>query len=126
MKKIDAVTKLALLASLSETYCELNHGPDTDDQRPKAVNYIVQTLAQAETDGDHKNTKHLVIPVCQGCLDGIESEEWLLIYCLQCNKNHWINKSLAKNEYGGYNIIWLCGCHECLAVNEKTKAVYFS
>jgi len=39
---MDAIDHLGLLANLEHEYCELNHGPDTQNEKRPAVDYIIQ------------------------------------------------------------------------------------
>jgi hypothetical protein len=52
--------------------------------------------------------------VCEECVAGLLSDEWILFYCVGCNASQWLNKKMAKREYPeGTNIIALKQCPKC-------------
>jgi hypothetical protein len=54
----------------------------------------------------------MVIPVCRECVEALQGEEWTLLYCYECNENHWVFRKLARNQYR-HHILWLKGCPDC-------------
>jgi len=107
---IDAIDKLGLLANLSESYCELSHGIDTE--KKKAVDYLVVPMGYKESNGIETVTDFLTIPICQECKEAIESNEWILLYCLNCNESQWIIKELARHQYSN-NVNFMKYCPKC-------------
>ncbi len=100
-------------------YCHLNHGPDTQDYKIQAVDYLVIPLGKKNDIGIVESSSELTIPVCQECLDGINDPNWILIFCLNCIASQWIYKSKAKLNYRqrdldySYKGIILNGCSKC-------------
>jgi hypothetical protein len=134
---MNAIEKLRLLAELVDAHCELNHGPDTHNEDFPAVDYITIPLGKDDTIGNN-----LVVPVCIDCLDGLQSDEWTLLYCMRCGENHWIFQPLAKLHYMNmntmkhYHAIGLDGCPHCTkeeitccgkegCKKKRTTGVYF-
>lgn len=104
--------RVRLLAELTETHCELNHGPDTNSKDYKAVNYIVMPFGYTEKEIEDISVRELVIPVCQECLDAMQQQEWTLLYCFECCRSQWVLRKLAKNRYR-HHVLWLRGCPNC-------------
>lgn len=116
---MDAVGKLALLADLSESTCELRHYKENP---PKACDYVVVPLGYKESENVEVREKELVIPVCQECAETLQGEEWTLLYCFECNSSRWISRELAKNSYR-HHVLWLRGCPDC---SNKFGGLYFN
>lgn len=134
---MDAIEKLRLLAELTDTHCELNHGPDSLNEDFPAVTYITIPLGKNNVV---ENT--LVVPVCTDCLEGLQSDEWTLLYCMRCGESHWVLQQLAKLHYvnistmNHYHLIGLDGCPHCAkdevsccgkegCKKKRTTGVYF-
>jgi hypothetical protein len=109
---MDAVDKLGLLAHLEEEYCELNHGPDTEHEKRAAVDYLIQPFGYTVNDIEEIAVREMVVPVCPDCVDALQGNEWILLYCFECCGSQWVYKKFAKNRYR-HNILWLRGCPEC-------------
>lgn len=116
---MDAIDKLAFLADLGKSFCELNHGPNTKQEDYKAVDYIVQAFGY-----NGKNQHELLIPICAECVQGLQDADWVLLYCFSCNQSQWINKKLSKNKYK-HKIIWLNGCPS-KGCTGKFGGIYFT
>lgn len=120
---MDSIDKLTLLADLAETHCVLNHGPDTDNTNYPAVDYVTIPLGK-----DGEVTDQLVVPVCSDCLDGLQSDEWTLLYCLECGASQWVFQPLAKLSYlkiatlSRYHLIGIVGCPKC---TNKLEQIYY-
>ncbi|HLD90724.1 MAG TPA: hypothetical protein VI911_06905 [Patescibacteria group bacterium] len=129
---MDAIEKLQLLVELTDAHCELNHGPNTRNEKFPAVDYITIPLGK---DNLVENT--LVVPVCIDCFEGLQSEEWTLLYCMRCGESHWVLQELAKLHYTNmhtmnhYHLIGLDGCPHCASAEvccckkNRTTSVYF-
>ena len=118
---MDSTDKLILLAELEHSHCELNHGPNIDNTSFPAVDYITIPIGK-----DKKKPGHLLIPVCMNCLAGLESDKWVLLYCLECNSSKWVYKPFAKLDYTDnrnteYHVICVEGCPIC---NTATKNIH--
>ena len=109
---MDAFTKLALLASLEEEFCELNHGPGTAGLNIPAVDYVVQPFGYTVNEIEEVSPREMVVPVCTGCQQALLGEKWTLFYCFECCSSQWINRRFAKKRYR-HNILWLRGCPQC-------------
>ena len=112
---------IELLARLTESHCELNHGPDTDNSDFPAVDYIVLPLGESK-DGKTTVAREITIPVCAECAAALASNEWTLLYCFECGESRWVHRQLAKNKYR-HSILWMRGCPECSA---QFGGLYFS
>lgn len=119
---MDNITTLAMMASLSESHCELNHGPNTRPEDYQAVDYLVQPMGKTNGENKEDDLSHIAIPLCKECTDGLIDPSWILLYCLDCHSNQWLSREKAKLEYGLYDIIWFKGCPKC---SEKPTAIYF-
>ncbi len=109
---MDAVDKLGLLAHMAEEYCELNHGPDTGNEKRAAVDYIIQPFGYTVNDIEEVAVREMVVPVCEDCIEALQGDEWTLLYCFECCSSQWVCRKFAKNRYR-HHILWLRGCPEC-------------
>lgn len=120
---MDGIEKLVLLSELSNSeYCQLNHGPNTIEKDYIAVDYLICPIGYKESENIQVVVKELTIPICQECVDGLNNDNWVLIYCLSCLNSQWIYKLLAKMKYPT-NIVWLNGCPKC---TKKFNGIYFN
>lgn len=119
---MDQCERLALLAELAESRCQLNHGPGTENEFYRAVNYIVMPMGYRENSIQEVTVRELVIPVCQECIDALLSEQWTLLYCFECCESQWVNRQIARNRYR-HNILWLKGCPRC---SKEFGGLYFN
>ena len=110
-----ATEKLALLADLSNTFCEFC--------KNQACNYIVIPVGRAIDAVTHEATRELVVPICQECISSILSPEWLLFYCLACTSHVWCNRKFAKLEYRECDQILFFG--SCPGCSDKLSGLYF-
>ncbi len=109
---MDEIDRLQLLANLSEEFCELNHGPDTNREDFPASNYTITPIGYTDNEIEEVTARELVIPVCHECAEALQGEEWTLLYCLECSESRWVYRQLAKNNYR-HHILWLKGCPDC-------------
>ena len=101
--KIPFETKMILEAELDVTKCAITHFELTAGQ---AVAFISQQFRDFTA----------VIPVCQVCAHRLDSDDWILLYCVSCNRSIWIFKpeSLKQYHYGeGEHIKWMNECQHC-------------
>lgn len=99
--------KLVLHANLQDEVCKLKH-----DEDRQAVYYIYQAF----TFGD------VVIPICEECGDKLYSEDWVLLYCMECHNNFWIYKPESKKPWlyeKDEHIKWLPQCPYCWRGGDK-------
>lgn len=113
---------LAAAADVAESYCELNHGPDTKQEDFPAVNAFIVPLGRQLSEVEFQEERKLVIPVCQDCADALQGEAWTLIFCLECSASQWVLRELAKNSYR-HHVLWVRGCPEC---TNKFGGLYFA
>lgn len=112
---MDNYEKKILELELSlDTPCELKHR-----EFSRAVNYISQQIGY---DGHPQYT--INIPICEDCLNGLKSPEWILIYCLKCTENQWVYKPLGRLEYYGKHILWTSCCPSCKEPDEKVSIFF--
>jgi hypothetical protein len=119
---MDQSERLVLLADLAESHCELNHGPGTDKNDYRAVNYIVIPMGYKENEIQEITKRELVVPVCQECINALLDNEWTLLYCFDCCQSQWVNRKWARNRYR-HNILWLRGCPKC---SNEFGGLYFN
>ena len=93
---MNAIDKLALLASLAEESCELNHGPNTSHIHAPAVNYIVQPFGYSNGGVECVSVRDMVIPICLQCATALRGNDWTLLYCFECNSSQWISRRHAR------------------------------
>lgn len=117
---MNAIDRLALLAELKGSCCELNHGPNAEPHQ--AIDYIVLPFGYHEQNVTDVSVHEMVIPVCDECVSGLRDDDWTLLYCFECNSSQWIFRPLAKNNYR-HHILWLRGCPKC---SKKFGGLYFN
>lgn len=115
--EIDGIDKTILMLELDNSHCELNHGPNVDTSKIKAVDYLTIPVGDIKT-GVVDNS--FVIPICEECAEGLVDPEWVLIYCLECMSSQWVYKPLAKYRYKD-NLIIVAGCIKCTG---NTKIIF--
>lgn len=97
--------------------CGLKHSKDDPAEGHEAVDYLCQKV------GDPKSKTYfyeLRIPICQECAEALYDSNWILVYCVNCNKSQWICRRLAKRTYPDGNLIyWLDVCPYCAEVVDK-------
>ena len=92
---------LMLKAGLKDAMCALRH----EKPRP-AVNYVCQRFESFTG----------TIPVCEECLKKLQSDDWVLLFCVNCSMNLWIYKPDSKKSYHylcGQHIKWMPTCPYC-------------
>lgn len=119
---MDHIAKLALMAELAESHCELNHGPGTRGEDYPATDYIILPLGHRINDCLEKLEREYVVPVCSECALALTRNDWTLLYCLECSNSRWVRRKFAKNSYR-HHILWLQGCPDC---SNKLGGLYFN
>jgi len=119
---MDVIDKIRLMAELDGDNCSLNHGPGTTYDKVPASDYLVIPFGYEEKEGVEVAVRELIIPVCLECALALKGEDWTLLYCFECTNNHWVYRSMAKNNYR-HHILWLRGCPEC---TNKFGGLYFT
>ena len=109
---MDAIDKVRMMTELPKDHCSLNHGPGIDTGEIPAADYLVMPCGYEEREGVEVVVRELIIPVCTECVMALKGEEWTLLYCFECTRNHWVYRKLAKNNYR-HHILWLRGCPDC-------------
>jgi len=112
MRLEDAVfDELEAEMELAGQTCVLNHHDDIE--RP-AVDFLCHQMGFELPDGNYEADAELRIPICEECVQGLTSGDWILFYCIGCNESQWLKKDLAKMNYQeGTNIIALKKCPKC-------------
>ena len=94
-----------------ETCC-LDH---KDRIKRKAVDYLCQNF---KDKNDRINA--IKIPICIECAEALCGSEWILLYCIYCNRSQWIYRPKAKLKYGmDVHVIWLDICPWCSEVTDN-------
>ena len=97
---------------ISEEKCHLDH---KDNSEHKAIDYLCQNFKNKYDQLDL-----LKIPICGECAQALHGNEWVLIYCIHCNRSQWIHRSEAKLQYGkDVHVVWLDICPWCSEVIDK-------
>lgn len=96
---MDPFERFIALANFIDSYCDLHH----TQYKPPTINQIIQVL----DTGDK-----LSINICEECLEALQGDEWVLLYCVNCLESRWVWKEASKMSYQ-HNILWLNGCPEC-------------
>lgn len=105
MKKIDnAVNDYVMKANLVGQTCALKHGKKSLPKDHPAIDYLSQNMV----DGA------IVIPVCQECVNALHGNDWVLLYCVNCNQSQWVCKRYAKRRYkDNEHVIFMTACPHC-------------
>lgn len=119
---MDEIDELHLIADLSESFCELNHGPQTIKEDFPASDYIIVPFGYKKDEVIDVAAREMVIPICSECAMALLGNDWTLIYCFECNSSQWVYRKMAKNKYR-HNILWLRGCIKC---NNEFGGLYFN
>ena len=115
---MDALDRLAILAELTEDFCELHHGANTKKEDYKAIDVVVKEFQNKQGE-----IKSLYIPICQDCMTKMHDNNYILLYCFECDATRWLPRGIAKNKYSEeHNTIWLRGCPDCTG---KFGGIYF-
>lgn len=94
--------------------CGLKHSKYDPSENHPAVDYLCQGLGNPKTNSTKQKLK---IPVCAECAEALYNTDWILVYCVYCNRSQWIYRPRAKNDYPKGNIIyWLDVCPHCAEV----------
>lgn len=117
------VELLSAAADIGESNCSLEHGPGTKASDYPAVNAMVIPIGRRINEVESEEVRKLSIPICQECVEGLQSDAWVLVYCLNCNENHWIFRAHARNKYApGCHTMLLQGCQNC---TKKFGGIWF-
>jgi hypothetical protein len=106
----DAET-LAAIAELGEAHCELNHGLK-NTEKFDAVEVLIIPMGRQVGEIEYEETHKFYIPICKECAEALTSDEWTLIYCLECTASQWIHRPSARLNYR-HHILWVKGCIKC-------------
>ena len=109
----DMMSKIELF---DET-CGLKHSIEDPAENHKAVNYLCQRLGNSKINSQDQEIR---IPICEECVDALNDENWILVYCVYCFKSQWVCRRLAKKTYPKGNLIyWLDVCPFCSEVTDR-------
>lgn len=103
---IDEFNLLQSVMNVQEDLCSLWH--HKDEKLPHAIDYIVQDLGFNDAA-----TQQIRIPLCQQCINALNSGEWVLFYCIGCNESRWHNKEMSKHEWENNTIKFFDVCPCC-------------
>jgi len=105
------IDNLIAEAELTDQTCMLNHN---DNIERSAVDFLCHQIGLELPNGNYQADSELRIPICEECVAGLTSGEWVLFYCVGCNESQWLQKKYAKMNYKeGTNIIALKTCPKC-------------
>lgn len=105
------ITDMLSSMELEDTNCVLKHN---DDEEHSVVDFLCQNFGRKLENGEETIEHELRIPICVDCVRGLYDDDWLLFYCVRCNENQWLNRSLAKREYPKTTkIVWFDTCPHC-------------
>ena len=94
---------------ISEETCCLDH---KDDIKRQAVEYLCQRFKDK-----YEQIDMLKIPICAECAQALCGEEWVLLYCIHCNRSQWVYRPMAKLHYGkDVHVVWMDICPWCSEV----------
>jgi len=99
----DLESTLILTAELGEAICGITHISSTPEG---VVDYIRQKFEEFD----------VAIPVCQTCVDRLHSDDWILLYCVNCCCSLWIYKPDSSRGHlytDGEHIKWMDSCPHC-------------
>jgi len=105
---VDEFDLIQSMMNIQDDFCALWHMKG--EEIPRAVDYIVQNLGYSESN---TVTEQIRIPICKECLDALNSGEWVLFYCVQCNQSRWHNCSHSYKDWGNNVIKFFNGCPSC-------------
>lgn len=117
------IDKIGLTAELTQSHCDLNHGPETNPEDFPATDFLVLPLGTNESEVVSNIENYLYIAVCMDCWEALQpsNKEWTLCYCVNCNESQWIARKYSKLHYR-HKVLWLNGCPEC---GSKFGGLYF-
>lgn len=104
------ITDYIMRANLDGQTCALKHSKEDPSEKHIAVNYLVQNI------GNQFNTitDTLSIPICQDCVEALQGNNWVLLYCVNCNRSQWVYKRFAKRYYkNSEHVLFLTACPHC-------------
>lgn len=111
--------KIMAFAHLTDRTCGLKHSKEDSAKEHPAIDYLCQNIGNKVT-GEY--VEQLQIPVCEECVNALSDENWILVYCLECNNSQWIYRPKAKKNYPEGNLVyWLNECPHCIEVKDKYK-----
>ena len=97
---------------ISELNCCLDH---KDNIKRQAVEHLCQRFKDK-----HGQIDMLKIPICAECAQALCGDEWVLLYCIYCNRSQWIYRPMAKLQYGkDVHVVWMDICPWCSEVTDK-------
>ena len=99
-KKMDKAEEAAIIADLSQSICELNHGVwNCEDIR--AVEVLVIPMGHKINETEEVVVRELTIPICKECAETLYSndKEWVLFLCTNCSSSAWKIRELLPQQY---------------------------
>ncbi len=102
---------VASIFSLQDEKCQLSH---SGGKAEPAVDYLCQTMGRLSSENSVKIEHELRIPICSDCVDALESDEWVLFYCINCCSSSWHLKAISKHSFPqGEKLRWFDRCPNC-------------
>jgi len=104
-------------ADLEGDTCGLKHSKEDPSENHPATNFLCQKLGNNKTNVAQQELR---IPICSECSEALNSEDWILIFCVYCHKSQWISRKYAKKTYPPGNLIyWIDVCPFCSEIADK-------
>lgn len=101
-------------ANINGETCALWHLPSDPANEHPAVDYLCHQMGEILPDGTAEPDAELRIPICADCVDALLSNEWVLIYCINCGDSRWSCKALSDHDWPeDIQIAALKSCPSC-------------
>ena len=115
----ETLNDMIALAELEGQTCGLKHSSVDPAENHLAVDYLCQNMGDPRTG---EVSSQIRIPICQECIEALYDENWILAYCVHCNKSQWIYRPKAKKVHPpGNGIYWLDVCPFCAEIANEYK-----
>jgi hypothetical protein len=99
--------------------CGLKHSKHDPAENHPAVDYLCQNLGDTKSK---EATSQIRIPICEECAEALYDPDWILAYCIYCNRSQWIYRPMAKTKHPeGNGIYWCDVCPFCAEVTDQLE-----
>jgi hypothetical protein len=104
---------------LNDEFCGLKHSSEDPAEEHPAVDYLKQNLGNPKTGEAYQQIR---IPICEECIVALTDPNWILMYCINCNKSQWVYRPKAKYDYPeGNRVYWMDVCPFCAEIANEYK-----
>jgi hypothetical protein len=119
----ESIYKIHALIDLEGEHCHLKHSTEDPAENHPAVDYLCQGFGdKIETnDGSIIEVPDSIIriPICAECVEALLGDEWILLYCVNCNSSQWICRKYAKYPYPPWlHVKWMDECPICFGESQ--------